>query len=103
MRAAAIQLNSTGDIDRNLARADDLTRAAAADGAELVVLPEKFTVLDSDERMLAGGEPVDGRAIGWARDTARELGIDLVAGSIGERREGHEKLSNTSVHIGPDG
>ena len=34
---------------------------------------------------------------------ARELGIDLVAGSIVERREGHEKLANTSVHVGPDG
>jgi len=27
----------------------------------------------------------------------------LVAGSIAERREGHEKLANTSVHVGPDG
>ena len=39
----------------------------------------------------------------WARDLARELGIDLVAGSIAERREGHDKLSNTSLHVGPDG
>jgi predicted amidohydrolase len=80
-----------------------LTRAAAADGADLVVLPEKFTVLGREEQIVAGAEPLDGRAIGWARDVARELGIDLVAGSITERREGHEKLSNTSVHVGPDG
>ena len=26
-----------------------------------------------------------------------------MAGSIAERREGHDKLSNTSVHVGPDG
>src|SRR5919108_2737976 len=39
----------------------------------------------------------------WARATARELGIDLVAGSIAERVPGHDKGSNTSVHIGPDG
>src|SRR5204862_7773358 len=30
-------------------------------------------------------------------------GVDLVAGSIAERHEGREKLSNTSVHVGPDG
>jgi predicted amidohydrolase len=103
MRAAAVQLNSTGDRDGSLATADRLTRDAAADGAQLVVLPEKFNVLGSDEQMVAGAEPLAGRAIGWARDTARELGIDLVAGSIAERREGHEKLSNTSAHVAPDG
>ena len=103
MRAAAVQLNSTDDKDRNLARADRLTRAAAADGAELVVLPEKFNVLGSHHDYVAGAEDLDGPTIAWARDTARELGIDLVAGSIVERREGREKLANTSVHVGRDG
>jgi len=32
-----------------------------------------------------------------------ELGIDLVAGSIVERREGRDKFSNTCVHVSPDG
>ncbi len=103
MRAAAVQLNSTEDVDRNLEAADRLTRAAAADGAELVVLPEKFNVLGTHEHYRAGAETLDGPTIGWARETASELGIDLVAGSIVELREGHEKLSNTSVHVGPDG
>lgn len=103
MRAAAVQLNSTDDKQRNLATADRLTRDAAADGAGLVVLPEKFNVLGEGEHLRAGAETLDGPSISWARATARELGIDLVAGSIAERREGREKLSNTSVHVGPDG
>ena len=103
MRAAAVQLNSTADKQRNLATADRLTRAAAADGAELVVLPEKFNVLGAERDLLEGAEPLDGPTIGWARDIAHELGVDLVAGSIAERREGREKLANTSVHVGPDG
>src|SRR5947209_15918006 len=103
MRAATVQLNSTADGERNAAAADRLTRAAAADGAELIVLPEKWSVLGSDEQMTAGAEPLDGPSIRWARETARELGVDLVAGSTAERREGSEKLSNTSVHVGPDG
>ena len=103
MRAAAVQLNSTADKQRNLATAYRLTRAAAADGAELVVLPEKLNVLGAERDLLEGAEPLDGPTIGWARDAARELGVDLVAGSIAERREGHEKLANTSVHVGPDG
>jgi len=103
MRTAAVQLNSTDDKERNMATADRLTREAAADGADLIVLPEKFNVLGEHDDYVAGAEPLDGPTISWARDTARELGVDLVAGSIVERREGHEKLGNTSVHVGPDG
>jgi len=103
VRVAAIQMNSTEDRDRNLAVADRLVRAAAADGATLVVLPEKWSVLGTSEQLAAGAEPLDGPAISWARATARELGVDLVAGSIAERAAGREKTYNTSVHVGPDG
>jgi predicted amidohydrolase len=103
VRAAGVQLTSTPDRDRNLGTADRLTRAAAAAGAELVVLPEKWAVLGSPEETAAGAELFDGPALEWARTTARELGIDLVAGSIAERVPGREKGSNTSVHVGPDG
>lgn len=103
MRAAAVQLNSTEDTDRNLATADRLVREAASLGAKLVVLPEKWNVLGTAEQMSAAAEPLDGRAIGWARNVAAELRIDLIAGSIVERVEGRAKSSNTSVHVGPDG
>jgi predicted amidohydrolase len=103
MRAAAVQLSSTPDRDRNLEAADRLTRAAAAQGAELVVLPEKWPVLGTPEQTAAGAEPLDGPALSWARGAARELGIDLVAGSIAERVDGADRGANTSVHIGPDG
>jgi predicted amidohydrolase len=103
MRAAAVQLSSTPDRDRNLETADRLVRAAAAAGAELVALPEKWPVLGTPEQTAAGAEPLDGAALSWARATARELGIDLVAGSLAERVEGAERGANTSVHVGPDG
>jgi predicted amidohydrolase len=103
MRVAAVQLNATPDLERNLERADRFTRAAAADGAELVVLPEKWSALGRGEALVAGAQPLDGPAITWARGVARELGIELVAGSISERVADQARLSNTSVHIGPDG
>jgi deaminated glutathione amidase len=103
LRAAAVQLTATPDKAANLETADRLVRQAAADGARLVVLPEKWSVLGRGADLRAGAEPLDGPAIAWARETARELGIDLVAGSISERVEGDEKLRNTSLHIGPDG
>jgi predicted amidohydrolase len=103
MRAAAVQINSDADRGRNLARADRLVRAAAADGAELVVLPEKVNVMGGADDLERGAEPLDGPTLHWARSLAAELGLDLVAGSIAERRPGRDRLSNTCVHLGPDG
>jgi predicted amidohydrolase len=103
MRAAVIQLNSTGEKARNVETAERLVRAAAADGAELAVLPEKWNVLGDSATQLAGAEPLDGPTISAARTWARELGIHLLAGSIAERAEGHQKAFNTSTLIGPDG
>ena len=101
MRAAAVQLNSNGDKPRNLDAAERLVRAAAADGAELVALPEKWNLLAGGEELLAAAEPLDGPSLGAARAWARELDIHLLAGSISERVE--ERAFNTSVLIGPDG
>jgi predicted amidohydrolase len=103
LRAAAVQLTATRDKAANLEAADRLVRRAAADGARLVVLPEKWSVLGRGADLREGAEPLDGPAVTWARDAARELRIDLVAGSISERVDGDDKLRNTSLHIGPDG
>jgi deaminated glutathione amidase len=103
MRAAAVQLQSSTDTEQNLASAERLVRSAVAGGAELVVLPERLDIRGAADDYLSRAEPLDGRPITWARELARDLGIDLVAGSVAERREGHERVSNTSVHVGPDG
>jgi predicted amidohydrolase len=101
MRAAVVQLNSGPDPAANLAAADTHVRAAAADGATLVVLPEKFNVLGSGEDLRAGAEDADsGPAVTWMRETAAELGLDLI-GSISVRGAG--KLRNVCVHAGPGG
>jgi deaminated glutathione amidase len=103
VRAAAIQLNSNQDKDRNLSIAGPLVRDGASAGANLIVLPEKFNVLGSPEDLHAGAEPVPGPTTEWAGELCRELGVWLVAGSIVERVDGDDKLRNTSVLIGPDG
>src|SRR5665213_2583488 len=102
VRAAAVQLNATADREANIANADRLVREAAARGAGLVVLPEKWPLLGSGEQLRAGAEPIDGPAMSWAREIARELSLELLAGSFTElTAEGRRQ--NTSLHIGPDG
>lgn len=76
-------------------------REAAADGAELVALPEKWNLLADGAELVAGAEPLDGPSLTAAREWAGTLGIHVLAGSISER--GDEKAFNTSVLIGPDG
>jgi predicted amidohydrolase len=101
LRVAAVQLNSNDQKPRNLEAAERLVRAAAADGAELVALPEKWSLLAAGDRLLAGAEPLDGASLGAARSWARELEIHLLAGSIPE--SAGERAFNTSVLIAPDG
>jgi predicted amidohydrolase len=103
VRAAAVQLNATADKDRNLQTAEELVRGAASEGAGLIVLPEKWNVLGDAEALVAGAEPLSGPSIAAVRSWARELGVAICAGSIAERSEDRERLSNTSALIAPDG
>jgi predicted amidohydrolase len=104
LRVAGVQMNSSGSKPDNLERMEALVARAAATGADLVLLPEKWNGLGSHEILhevaepLDGGETVDAMA-GWAR----RHGITLVGGSIAERREGREKLSNTCIVFDADG
>jgi predicted amidohydrolase len=104
LRVACVQISSSPSKAENLERMEPLVGRAAATGADLVLLPEKWNGLGSHEILLDvaesldGGETVDAMS-GWARTH----GITLVGGSIAESREGHEKLSNTCVVFDPDG
>ncbi len=101
LRVAAVQLNSNHEKPRNIETAERLVREAAADGAELILLPEKWNLLAAGDALLAGAEPLDGPSLDAARTWARELAIHLLAGSVSEAAG--ERAYNTSVLIGPEG
>jgi deaminated glutathione amidase len=104
LRVACVQLTSRSDKAANLEKAERLVARAAATGADVVLLPEKWNAIGDAEVLhgaaetLADGESVEAMAA-WARDH----GLTLVGGSITERRDGREKLSNTSVVFDSDG
>jgi predicted amidohydrolase len=103
LKVAAVQLNATADTAANTVVAERLIRAAAADGAQLIVLPEKWNAMGSEDELRAAAEPLDGATVQWARALARELEVELVVGSILEHVPGQERLSNTAVHVDPLG
>jgi predicted amidohydrolase len=99
-----VQLTSRADKAANLEKAELLVARAAATGADLVVLPEKWNAIGGLETLHRAAEPLDGGESMQALSAwARRHGITIVGGSITERREGREKLSNTSPVLGPDG
>src|SRR5919204_3684694 len=104
IRVACVQLTSRQEKSANLERVESLVARAASTGADVVVLPEKWNLIGSADDYRAGAEPLEGgESVAAMASWARTLGVTLVGGSITERREGREKLSNTCCVFGPDG
>ena len=102
--AGAIQLNATEDTGRNLEIADRLVREAAALGAKLIVLPEKWSVLGRPEaswpRRRAARRPL--HFLGPRTPRASWASTSSPARSP-SASPAQTSASNTSVHVGPDG
>ena len=104
MRTACIQLTSRADKAANIEKTALLVGQSAAGGAELVLLPEKWNAIGNAEELHANAESLeDGESVAVMAEWARSHGIWLIGGSITERREGREKLSNTCVVFDPEG
>jgi predicted amidohydrolase len=104
LRVACVQMTSGPEKAANLEKGERLVGRAASTGADVVVLPEKWNAIGEADALRVAAEPLEGgetveAMAGWAR----QHGITLVGGSIAELRDGHEKLSNTSIAFGPDG
>ena len=104
-RLAAVQMISTPRVDENLATAGRLIAEAAAQGAQLVALPEYFPIMGLRERDKVAVREVDGQGPiqDFLGSTARRHGIWLVGGSIPLVAASPDKVLNSSLVFNPLG
>jgi predicted amidohydrolase len=99
---AAVQINGSSDIERNLRTTEALVREAASCGATFVATPEATTYLGPHDQKISLAEPINGPTNGRLAELARTLGITLLVGSVAEKLD-ENRAYNTSVLFGPDG
>ena len=116
VKAAAIQLAPTSDRTETLKRASSLIELAVDKGAEIVCLPELFSVpwfahrIGTEAFELA--ETAEGPTVTAMREVAERLGVAVVAsvfetgGPTGGQKDGGKNAKdhfNTAFVIGEDG
>lgn len=108
MLVAAVQLTSTANSKKNLAVAKTLMSTAVRRGAEVIALPEYFSLVGTRSEMrkesCGFGEGV---AFNTIREFAAKHGVCVLAGSIPTIPEkagkGEKRLVNRSILFGPTG
>ncbi|MBC3936475.1 carbon-nitrogen hydrolase family protein [Undibacterium rugosum] len=105
MKVAAIQMISSADLNDNLATAERLIRQAAAEGAQLLLLPEYWPLMGQQDtdKLLIAEEPGNGRMQTFLSAIASELGVWLIGGTIPLKSAEADKVLNTTLVYGPDG
>jgi predicted amidohydrolase len=105
MKIAAIQMVSSTQVPANLQAAGELIAQAAAQGAELIVLPEYFCILgqkDTDKLAVQerwGSGPIQDAIAALAR----QFGVWIVAGSMPLSTNDPLRVRNSSLVFDPQG
>ena len=104
VRVACIQPSSGQDMAENLRIACELTRAAEAEGARLIALPENVALMDHrDEEVQAQAAEVENHpAIAAFAEIAQQTGAWILAGSVGARTP-DGRVANCSALLDGDG
>lgn len=105
VKVGLVQMSCAADKAKNLAKAIEKTREAAAKGAQIICLQELFTSLyfcdveDYDNFKLA--EPIPGPSTDALSKVAAELGVVIIASLFEKRAQGI--YHNTTAVIDADG
>ena len=104
-RVAALQMVSTPERDRNLADAERLIAQAAADGAQLVLLPEYFCFMgfkDTD-KLTVRESYGDGPIQQFLADATRRHKVWIIGGTLPLKAPEETRVLNTTLVFDPQG
>lgn len=100
--AAAIQMTSLPNLQRNLAHAEELIELSVRQGAELVGLPENFSFLGDEAEKLAQAETIAQESEKFLKTMAQRFQVTILGGGF-PVPVGNGKVYNTALMFGPDG
>lgn len=100
-KLALCQINGSFDKKESMAKAEKFIREAAAEGAQVISLPEMWNCPYSNDYFREYAETEDGPTVGFMSALAKELGVYLIGGSIPELDD--DKVYNTSFSFDKDG
>jgi deaminated glutathione amidase len=100
--AAAIQMTSLPELDKNLAQAEELIELAVRQGAELVGLPENFPFLGDEAAKIAQAEAIAQGSEKFLKRMAQRFQITLLGGGF-PVPAGDGRVYNTALLVGPSG
>ncbi|WP_138499295.1 carbon-nitrogen hydrolase family protein [Nostoc sp. PA-18-2419] len=101
--AAAIQLTSVSNLQKNLAQAEELIDLAVRQGAELVGLPENFSFMGEEKDRLAQGDAIAIESEKFLKKMAQRFQITILGGSFPLPVDNTGKVYNTTLLIEPSG
>src|SRR5437868_10629384 len=104
-RVAAVQMVSGADVAANLAQAEPLIAEAAAQGAQLVLLPENFGFmgLHAKDKIAIRERDGDGMQQTFLSAAARRHRIVLIGGSVPIACEDPARIRQALLVYGSDG
>ncbi len=97
--AAAIQMTSVSDLEKNLAQAEELIDLAARQGAELVGLPENFPYMGEDKDKLAQALAIAHKTEAFLKTMAQRYQITILGGGFPIPVEDTGKVYNTALLV----
>jgi predicted amidohydrolase len=107
MHVAVVQLSSQDDVALNLERARHWIDQAAAEGAQLVALPENFAFMGEEARKRELAERLDGAFPGpilaALSEAATARGVWVLGGGMPEKSDDPSRPYNSSVLVDPKG
>ncbi len=105
--AAAVQMTSIPNLEKNLAQAEELIQLAVNRGAELVCLPENFSFLGDEEAKTQQAEEIAQQSLKFLETMSQRYQVTLLGGGfpVPQNSENPKsgKLFNTAVLMGKDG